>query len=207
MKFPVLTVTGYYDDDQPGALRYYRAHVAHAPAEAVARHYLVIGPWDHPGSQEPVGGHRGCCRYPMRPSSTCRNCTPTGTTSLLDRGPRPALLRDRVAYFMLGADQWRYANTLESASSGKQLRLFPQRFVRDAPAMYFNRDSLRRRRKHSEPPAIIVSNPHELPELELAKYAANEDLTSQFRAFQTRVRHVSLRAPSRADPKWPARCA
>lgn len=40
MNFSVLTVTGYYDDDQPGALHYYRNYVAHAPAEAVARHHL-----------------------------------------------------------------------------------------------------------------------------------------------------------------------
>ena len=36
----------------------------------------------------------------------------------------------------------------------------------------------------SEPPATIVSDPHELPELAVAKYAANEDLTSQFRGFE-----------------------
>jgi uncharacterized protein len=36
----------------------------------------------------------------------------------------------------------------------------------------------------SEPPAIIISDPHELPELAVAEYAANEDLTSQFRGFE-----------------------
>jgi uncharacterized protein len=39
----------------------------------------------------------------------------------------------------------------------------------------------------SEPPALLVSDPHEIPELEVAKYAADEDLTSQFRAFQKRA--------------------
>jgi hypothetical protein len=52
MNFPVLTVTGYYDDDQPGSLHYYRNYVAHAPAAAIAQLHLVIGPWDHPGAQE-----------------------------------------------------------------------------------------------------------------------------------------------------------
>ena len=32
MNFPVLTATGFFDDDQPGALRYYRDHVKNAPA-------------------------------------------------------------------------------------------------------------------------------------------------------------------------------
>src|ERR1035441_3094999 len=38
MDFPVLTATGYFDDDQPGALRYYRGHVNDAPAAAVSQH-------------------------------------------------------------------------------------------------------------------------------------------------------------------------
>ena len=58
MHFPVLTGTGFFDDDQPGALRYYARHGAHAPPAALARSYLVIGPWDHGGTQTPVDGDR-----------------------------------------------------------------------------------------------------------------------------------------------------
>jgi predicted acyl esterase len=54
MSMPVLSATGYYDDDQRGALHYYRRHIAHAPATAVAQHYLIIGPWDHSGTQNPT---------------------------------------------------------------------------------------------------------------------------------------------------------
>ena len=54
MDFPVLTATGYFDDDQPGALRYYRGHINDAPAAAKSQHYLVIGPWDHGGTQKPT---------------------------------------------------------------------------------------------------------------------------------------------------------
>ena len=39
----------------------------------------------------------------------------------------------------------------------------------------------------SEAPATIVSDPHEIPELAVAQYAANEDLTSQFRGFEKGV--------------------
>ena len=34
---------------------------------------------------------------------------------------------------------------------------------------------------------MIVDDPHELPELEVARYAENEDLKSQFRGFQKRA--------------------
>jgi putative CocE/NonD family hydrolase len=185
MKFPVLTVTGYYDDDQPGALRYYRAHVANAPAEAVARHYLVIGPWDHSGSQEPSGVIEG---VPIPESAVVDmpKLHADWYDFALDKGPRPALLRNKVAYFMLGANQWRYSNTLKTASSGKELSFFLSDFA-GTPRDVFHSGHLAARAQASEPPAIIVSDPHELPELELANYAAKEDLTSQFRAFQKRA--------------------
>ncbi len=185
MKFPVLTVTGYYDDDQPGSLRYYRGHTAHAPAEAVARHYLVIGPWDHGGSQEPSGVIGGVA-IAQAAVIDMPKLHADWYDFVLDRGPRPALLRDRVAYFMLGADQWRYANTLEAASSGKELTFF----LEDAagtPRDVFHSGQLAAKPRTAEPPAIVVSDPHELPELDVAGYAAKEDLSSQFRAFQKRA--------------------
>ena len=37
---------------------------------------------------------------------------------VLGSGPQLALLKDRVTYFMMGADEWRYAPTLEAASAG-----------------------------------------------------------------------------------------
>jgi putative CocE/NonD family hydrolase len=104
----------------------------------------------------------------------------------LGRGALPALLRDHVAYFMLGADEWRYAKTLEAASSGEQLTFY----LGDAEGTQgdlFHSGRLTTRAQTAEPPALLVSDPHELPELEVAKYAAGEDLTSQFRAFQKRA--------------------
>jgi putative CocE/NonD family hydrolase len=104
----------------------------------------------------------------------------------LDRGQRPALLRDKVAYFMLGADQWRYANTLKAASSGRELTFF----LADAagtPRDVFHSGQLAAKAQAAQPPAVVVSDPHELPELKVAKYAANEDLSSQFRTFQKRA--------------------
>jgi predicted acyl esterase len=39
----------------------------------------------------------------------------------------------------------------------------------------------------NEPPSVIVSDPHELPELEMAEYVKSENATSQFRSFQKRA--------------------
>ena len=185
MNFPVLTVTGYYDDDQPGTLRYYRNYVAHAPGAAVAQLHLVIGPWDHSGAQEPTKMIEGA-PIPEAAVIDMQKLHADWYDYALGRGPLPPLLHSNVAYFMLGADEWRYARTLESASSGKELTLFlaePSGTPRDV----FRSGQLISKPQPLEPPADIVSDPHELPELAVAKYAADENLTSQFRAFQKRA--------------------
>jgi len=185
MNFPVLTVTGFYDDDQPGALHYYRNYVAHAPAAAVARHHLVIGPWDHFASQAPTKMVEGLA-IPEAAVIDMQRLHADWYDFVLGRGASPALLHDTVAYFMLGADEWRYAKSLAAASSGKEVTLF----LSDSsgtPKDVFHSGRLLRKPNAQEPPAGILSDPHELPELEVAKYAANEDLTSQFRAYQKRA--------------------
>lgn len=115
---PILTVTGQYDGDQPGALTHYREFMAHASDHARGQHYLIIGPWDHPGTRTPkaeVGG------------------LTFGKASLLDMnklhrewydwtmkaGAKPEFLKDQVAYYVLGAgaEDWRYAHSLAALTS------------------------------------------------------------------------------------------
>lgn len=132
MDLPVLSITGAYDDDQQGALAYYRQAMQHGSAPFRNRHYLIIGPWDHAGVGAPqvqVGG------------------VTFGKASLLDMralsidwyrwtmadGPRPAFLHDRVAYYVAGTEAWRYASSLDAVtarietlllgSSGSETRL------------------------------------------------------------------------------------
>src|SRR4029077_17845820 len=51
---PILTITGQYDGDELGALTFYRDHLANASAETRAKHFLIIGPWDHAGTRTPT---------------------------------------------------------------------------------------------------------------------------------------------------------
>uniref|UniRef100_UPI003AA96BAE CocE/NonD family hydrolase n=1 Tax=Winogradskyella sediminis TaxID=1382466 RepID=UPI003AA96BAE len=41
---PILTITGYYDDSQRGAMYYYNQHHTYAKNP---NHYLLVGPYDH----------------------------------------------------------------------------------------------------------------------------------------------------------------
>src|SRR5262249_3322266 len=66
LELPILTITGSYDDDQRGTLAHYRAHLKHGTPAARARHYLVIGPWDHAGTRTP---QRRFCGLEVGPES------------------------------------------------------------------------------------------------------------------------------------------
>ena len=115
LAIPILTITGSHDDDQPGALTHYREYMKHASPEGRARHYLIIGPWDHAGTRTPNAQFGGLT---------------LGPASLLDlqklhlewyawtmqEGPKPSFLRKPVAYYVMSADKWRYADTLEAVT-------------------------------------------------------------------------------------------
>jgi putative CocE/NonD family hydrolase len=113
---PILTITGHYDGDQAGALEYYRRHMRYGTAAGKDRHYLIIGPWDHAGTRTPnreVGG------------------LTFGAASLVDLnqlhrewydwtlkgGKKPAFLKKRVAYYVTGADEWKYADDLDAITT------------------------------------------------------------------------------------------
>ena len=118
ISMPILTITGHYDGDQPGAFEYYKRHMKYGSAEAKANHYLIVGPWDHAGTRTPreeVGGLK------------------FGPASLVDlnklhqewydwtmkSGAKPEFLRKRVAYYVVGAEEWKYADSLEAISNAK----------------------------------------------------------------------------------------
>ena len=185
MRFPVLTATGFFDDDQPGALRYYRNHVAHSPAAVAAKHYLVIGPWDHFGTQEPSKEIESLT-IPDAAVLDMKKLHWEWYNWALDRGPLPTFFKDRVAYFMMGSDEWRYAHTLEKASSGEALSLYLSEPT-GTPSDLFHSGRLVRKSPGTEPPAVLVSDPRELPELEVAKFLPEEGLKSQFRSSQKRA--------------------
>ncbi|HTS07578.1 MAG TPA: CocE/NonD family hydrolase [Candidatus Eisenbacteria bacterium] len=181
MNFPVLTATGYFDDDQPGSLRYYRRHIAYAPRIAAQKHFLVMGPWDHSGTHHPVKEIEGLA-IPESAILDMDKLRADWYDWVLGRGPQPALLKDRVTYFMMGADEWRYAPTLEAATSGEM-----KVFLEGTPEDVFHSGYLKTAPAGAEAPTVLISNPHELPELDVAKFAANENLLSQFRAYQKRA--------------------
>jgi len=115
LDIPVLTITGIYDDDQPGALEHYRRHIAASPA-ARDRHYLVIGPWDHAGTGYPQLSFGGLSLGEAARFDNLGFHRDWYAWALED-GERPALLKDRVAYYLMGADEWRHAPSLDAVTA------------------------------------------------------------------------------------------
>lgn len=114
LSIPVLTITGLYDSDQPGALRHFREHVEAAP-NGRSSHYLIIGPWHHAGTRVPRAEFAG---LKLGPASLLDlpKLHLDWYAWTLEEGPKPAFLQKSIAYYVLGAERWRYADTLEGAT-------------------------------------------------------------------------------------------
>ena len=182
MHFPVFTATGFFDDDQPGALHYYQRYSQSAPTQAVEKLLLLIGPWDHGGTQHPSQTIAGLA-IPANAVLDMNQLHADWYDWVLGRGPQPALLSDRVNYYMMGANEWRHAHTLAGASSGKDWSLYLDD-TRGTPGNLSSPGVLAASAPQNQPPAVIVSDPRTLPELEVADKLADEDLLSQFRGQQ-----------------------
>jgi putative CocE/NonD family hydrolase len=110
---PVLSITGQYDWDEIGTIGHFRRHLASAPDPEALRHHLIVGPWHHAGTENPERRFGG---------------VEVGEKSLLDMkalhlawydwvlkdGPQPEFLEDRVAYYTIGSDEWRYARDIDA---------------------------------------------------------------------------------------------
>jgi putative CocE/NonD family hydrolase len=116
LSIPVLTITGIYDADQSGALTHYQEHCKNAPAASRARHYLVIGPWDHAGTRAPQLEFCGLKVGGASQIDVLKLHLQWYAWTMGD-GPRPEFLRNNLAYYVTAADKWRYAESLEQITA------------------------------------------------------------------------------------------
>jgi putative CocE/NonD family hydrolase len=117
---PILTITGHFDGDQPGALTYYRAHQRYAPKEVGDRHYLIIGPWDHAGTRTPAAQTGGLSFAPASVLDL-NDLHKEWYDWTMKGGPRPKLLEKKVSYYVTGPDeQWKRADSLESIGAERR---------------------------------------------------------------------------------------
>lgn len=114
VNIPVLTTTGYWDGGQVGALYYMREHVKYNPA---ADHYLLIGPYGHFGSQGfPDSVYNG---YTLEPAAriSIHDIIYQWLDHILKGVPKPAFLKDKINYQLLGSNEWKHAAALNKVAN------------------------------------------------------------------------------------------
>jgi uncharacterized protein len=120
INIPVLTITGYFATSEPGALYYFAEHYRYNPR---ADHTLVIGPYDDSTVQG--GAVAELHGFQVDPAAliNLHELLYQWFDHVLKRGATPLLLKSRVNYEVMGANEWRHAATLEAMATGS-LRLY-----------------------------------------------------------------------------------
>jgi uncharacterized protein len=118
MSVPILTITGHYDGDQPGAFTYYKRHMHYGAAEAKANHYLIIGPWDHAGTRTPKRELNGL-KFAEASALDLNKLHTEWYDWTMKGGAKPSFLKKRIAYYVMGAEEWKYADSLETLANDK----------------------------------------------------------------------------------------
>ena len=115
MDLPILTITGCYDGNQPGALSFYKDFMKYATNTAKQKHYLIIGPWDHAGTRTPI-------KMPGVGDSSLvdmNNLHWQWYNYTLKDSSKLSLLRGKVMYFVTNRNRWKSADNLDDIGEEK----------------------------------------------------------------------------------------
>ncbi|MBV7530494.1 CocE/NonD family hydrolase [Chitinophaga sp. sic0106] len=110
INIPVLTIEGYYDDGQISGLEYLYSHYRYNPA---AEHYLIIGPYDHFGTQ--TGGTAVLRGYKVDSAAliNTREITFQWLDYVLKGAVKPAILKDKINFEVMETNSWRHVPSIE----------------------------------------------------------------------------------------------
>ena len=117
---PVLTITGYYAAGEGGALYYFKEHHRYDPH---ANHTLLIGPYDDGVTQRGVQPALRGYSVDQAALVDLRELRYEWFDSVLKGAATPALLKDKVNFEVMGANEWRHVPSLEAMGNGT-LKLF-----------------------------------------------------------------------------------
>ncbi len=117
---PTLSITGYWDGAQLAALDYRNRAILNSFDKSGTRHFLLIGPWSHPGTRRPTEevfgmtvGHEAVIDMDKLHLDWY--------DWVLKDGNQPELFEDKVTYYVIGPNEWRHAESLDQTSNAKQV--------------------------------------------------------------------------------------
>jgi putative CocE/NonD family hydrolase len=121
INIPVLTTTGYWDDDQTGAMYFYHEL---QKWNKNSNQYLLIGPFDHSGSQfypkQKLGGYTidSVANIPII------DILFQWFDYTLKDSIRPAILKDKVNFEIMGLNKWKSVASIDKMANDT-LKLYP----------------------------------------------------------------------------------
>lgn len=124
IRIPVLQTAGYYYGGPGAAIHYLTEHYRYNPK---ARHYLLIGPYDHFQAQRGVVDALAdtatvLANYEIDPAARIdilSDIRYQWFDYVLKGGPKPALLGDNVNYEVVGANRWKHRPSIAAMSNGR----------------------------------------------------------------------------------------
>jgi hypothetical protein len=119
---PVLTMTGYYADSEPGDLYLFMQHRRY---NAHAAHTLVIGPYDDNLMQHVPSAFLNTYELDLSALIDLRELRYRWFDHVFKGSAVPNLLGDSVNFEVMGANEWQHVASLE-AMAGKPLRFYLQ---------------------------------------------------------------------------------
>lgn len=121
INIPILTITGYYDDDQLGAMYYFKQHYEF---NKKANHYLLLGPYDHVGAQGSPSANLLGYNIDSVANINITDLVFKWFDYTLKDSIKPALLKDKINYEVMGANEWRHASSLDNMNNDTLLFYF-----------------------------------------------------------------------------------
>lgn len=117
---PIFTITGYYDDDQLGAMYYYSNFMKYASQTAKDNHYLLIGPWDHSGTRRPQK-ELGELKFDQNAVLDMNKIQLDWFNWILKNEQKPEFLKDKVTFYTMEQNEWNYTSSIQNLKKATML--------------------------------------------------------------------------------------
>jgi putative CocE/NonD family hydrolase len=115
INIPVLAIDGYYNDSQNSGLYYLRELEKYNPK---ANYYLIIGPYSHFGAQREGAAVINGYKVDANALINTSKITFEWFDYIFKNSPKPAILKDKINYQVMGANEWKSAPSFERMNNG-----------------------------------------------------------------------------------------
>ena len=115
INIPILTITGYYDDSQRGAMYYFNEHHKYVKN---TNHYLVVGPYDHWTAQNRPADYLRNYKLDDAAQIDIRyDLTFEWFDYILKGKKKPSILKDKVNFQIMDTDTWMHKPSLSAMTN------------------------------------------------------------------------------------------